>query len=52
MIREIERKAASGYSMLAVLLLITAGFIYALVRMIAAENVLSSSSPSWSCRSS
>ncbi len=40
MIREIERKAASGYSMLAVLLLITAGFIYALVRMIAAENVL------------
>jgi len=40
MIREIERKAASGYSVLAVLLLITAGFIYALVRMIAAENVL------------
>ncbi len=40
MIREIQRKAASGYAMLAVLLLITAGFIYALVRMIMAENVL------------
>jgi len=40
MIREIERKAASGYAMLAVLLLLTAGFIYALVRMIATENVL------------
>jgi len=40
MIKEIERRAASGYSMLAGLLLVTAGFIYALVRMIAAENVL------------
>jgi regulator of protease activity HflC (stomatin/prohibitin superfamily) len=40
MITEIERKAASGYSMLAVLLILTAGFIYALVRMIMAENAM------------
>jgi regulator of protease activity HflC (stomatin/prohibitin superfamily) len=39
MITEIERKAASGYSMLAVLLLLTAGFIYALVRMIQVEYI-------------
>jgi regulator of protease activity HflC (stomatin/prohibitin superfamily) len=39
MIREIERKAASGYAMLVVLLLLTAGFIYWLIRMIAYESV-------------
>ena len=39
MITEIERKAASGYSMLAALLVLTAGSIYALVRMIQAQNI-------------
>lgn len=40
MIREIERKAASGYAILALLLVFTAVFIYMLVAMIRSENVL------------
>ncbi len=39
MIREIERKAASGYWVLAVLILLTAGVIYALVQQVLAESI-------------